>query len=116
MCDETVPCKCTRDTRVILRAQHVQRQDALRSMWWRLRSAEQLSEAEDDLLLQKVEEEWDDAIHIASPDDPLRSLCGRYGRNLADLPDRPGGSEGCWTCLHKADDLAKAEQRELVTA
>lgn len=115
MCELPVPCACTLEQRDARRAQHIERQDALRAMWSRLLEAGQLSEAESDLLIHQIESEWDDAIHIASPDDPLRSLCGSYGRNLCDLPERPDGMSGCWGCLQRADELAPAE-REMATA
>ncbi len=115
MCDEPVPCACTLEQRDARRAEHIKRQDDLRAMWSRLRDAKQLSDAESELLIHQVEREWDDAIHIASPDDQLRSLCGQYGRNLCDLPERPDGWAGCWQCLTNADKLASAE-REMATA
>jgi len=115
MCDLPVPCQCTLEKRAERRSEHIERQDALTAMWSRLRRAGQLSEVEDELLQRQIEQEWDDAIHIASPDDPLRSLCGSYGRNLCDLPERPDGWAGCWGCLQRADELAKSTQ-ELVTA
>jgi hypothetical protein len=108
MCDLPMPCQCTLERRATNREEHIQRQDALRAMWSRLRDAGQLSEVEDALLIRQIEQEWDDAIHIASPDDPLRSLCGQYGRNLADLPEKPDSWGGCWTCLQRADELAPA--------
>lgn len=110
MCDDPVPCPCTVERRSKLRGEASQRQDDLRAMWSRLRSAGQLTAAEDELLVRKIEEEWDDAIHIASPDDPLRSLCGSYGRNLTDLPERPDGASGCWGCLDRADAVSSARE------
>lgn len=115
MCDLPTPCACTLEKRARLRDEHMQRQDVLRAMWSRLRAARQLSEAEDALLIRQIEQEWDDAVHIASPDAPLRSLCGQFGRNLCDLPERPDSWAGCWTCLTLADALAPA-QAEMVTA
>lgn len=115
MCDNPVPCACTLEKRAKIRDEHIQRQDTLRAMWSRLLDAGQLTDSESALLIKKIEIEWDDAIHIASPDDPLRSLCGSYGRNLVDLPERPDGIAGCWGCLHRADELAPA-QAELVSA
>ena len=115
MCDLPVPCKCTLEQRAKSRAEHIERSDALRSMASRLALVGQISHAEIDLLYRQAEHEWDDAIHIASLDDPLRSLCGQMGRNLCDLPDRPDGGSGCWTCLQRADELAPATP-ELVTA
>lgn len=117
MCDKPVPCDCTRRSRASLRAECIARQDALRALWSRLRSAGQLSEKEDELLMWEAEGAWDDAIHIASADDPTRSLCGQYGRNLCDLPERPDGGSGCWTCLARADALAtETATQELVPA
>lgn len=116
MCDETVPCACTLEKRAKLRAEHQQRSDAYGDLAFRLSSAGQISEAERDMLYAQSEAEWDDAIHIASPDDPLRSLCGQYGRNLADLPDRPDGASGCWGCLQRADKMETAAAKDLVTA
>lgn len=116
MCEQPVPCQCTLDRREQLRAEHAARSDTLGKLAYRLSETNQISEAERDLLYRQAEQEWDDAIHVASPDDPLRSLCGSYGRNLADLPDRPDGASGCWTCLHQADELAGASSsRELAT-
>jgi hypothetical protein len=115
MCDRPVPCACTIEQRAKIRAEHIERSDTLRDLAFRLHEGGHASEAEVELLYRQSMEEWDDAIHIASPDDPLRSLCGKEGRNLADLPDRPGGGSGCWTCLLKADELAP-QSKELVTA
>lgn len=115
MCNKPIPCQCTIDRRIELRAEHIQRHDSLSGLAYRLGSSGAISDEERDLLYAQAEGEWDDAIHIASPDDPLRSLCGAYGRNLADLPDRPDGSSGCWTCLTVADKIAPRE-REAVTA
>lgn len=115
MCDKTIPRECTLERRFELRREHIQRHDALGDMAYRLGESGAISEAERDLLYAKAEAEWDDAIHIASPDDPLRSLCGSYGRNLADLPGRPDTGSGCWTCLTLADELAPTA-KELITA
>lgn len=115
MCDDAVPCQCTLDRRAKARTEHVERSDAFRTLAFRLLSAGHATEAEGELLYRQSEQEWDDAIHIASPDDPLRSLCGKYGRNLADLPDKPDGGSGCWGCLQRADALTTTA-RELVTA
>lgn len=115
MCDETVPCRCTLERRFELRREHIQRHDALGDMAYRLGESGAITEAERDLLYSQAEAEWDDAIHIASPDDPLRSLCGSYGRNLADLPERPDSGSGCWTCLTRADEM-KAAEKVLVAA
>jgi hypothetical protein len=49
---------------------------------------------------------WDDAIHIASPQDPTVTLCGNVDRNMVALEDRPDGWAGCWSCLTIADRLA----------
>lgn len=117
MCDEPVPCACTLERRAQLRDEARARSNTLSDLAYRLRKAEQISEGETMFLYAQAEAAWDDAIHIAATDDPLRSLCGLYGRNLTDLPERPGGGEGCWTCLHKADELAAVEQqKELVPA
>ncbi len=113
MCDLPVPCKCTLERRAALRAEHIERSDALRAIAYRLSQSGQITEPERDLLYMQSEQEWDDAIHIASPDDPLRSLCGQYGRNLADLPEKPDGASGCWGCLQRADQLARPTE-ELV--
>lgn len=113
MCDRPVPCACVLERRDKLRGEAIRRRDAFLALARRLHG--QLSEDEAMLLYRQADAEWDDAIHIASPDDPLRSLCGHYGRNLCDLPDRPDGGSGCWTCLQRADELAKAS-REVVTA
>lgn len=115
MCDKSVPCQCTRDRRVELRAEHIQRSDALSALAFKLSEAGQITEAECDLLYAQSENEWDDAIHIASADDPLRSLCGLYGRNLADLPERPDPWSGCWSCLQKAKE-SEPQVAELATA
>lgn len=113
MCDLPVPCQCTLERRARYRAEHIARHDALRAITLRL--GDQMTEDERDVLYRQADQEWDDAIHIASPDDPLRSLCGQYGRNLCDLPERPDGGSGCWTCLQRADEIATPE-RQLVTA
>lgn len=115
MCDLPTPCGCTLANRTKLRAEYMQRSDAISTLAYRLSRAGQITEEERELLYRQAEQEWDDAIHIASPDDPLRSLCGHYGRNLADLPDRPDAAAGCWTCLTKADALAP-RAREAVPA
>lgn len=106
MCDNPVPCACTVEQRVKVRAEHIARSDALQAMAFRLSDAGAISDDEMNLLYAQALEEWDDAIHIASPDDPLKSLCGKRGRNLADLPDRPDSGSGCWTCLTVADKIA----------
>ena len=116
MCDDPVPCECTRDRRVTRRREHMARSDALRSVASRLHLAGQITDEEATLMYREANEAWDDAIHIASADDPLRSLCGYFGRNLMDLPARPDGGSGCWSCLTKADELAEAEAKELVPA
>jgi hypothetical protein len=117
MCDAPVPCQCTLERRAEARKECIARQEALLAVIRRLRDLKvPLSEKELVLLLDKAEEEWDDAIHIASPDDPLVSLCGRRGRNLADLPDRPDSWSGCWGCLTRADALESADEKELVNA
>lgn len=116
MCDLPVPCECTLEKRAKARAEHIERHETLEQLAFDLYSAGQITEDERNLLYDQAAREWDDAIHISSPDDPLRSLCGQYGRNLADLPERPGGMEGCWTCLIKADALASQEGREAVPA
>ena len=108
-------CDCPLEKRAKRRAEHMQRHDDLAALAYRLHKTGAVTEAEAHLLYQQAESEWDDAFHIASPDDPLRSLCGLYGRNLFDLPERPDGGQGCWTCLHRADELAP-QPRELVTA
>jgi len=115
MCDKPVPCQCTLDRRAALRAEHIKRHEAFLELAYRLSWSGAVSDEERDLLYRQADEEWDDAIHIAAPDDPLRSLCGSYGRNLCDLPERPNSGSGCWGCLQRADELAKPE-RELVTA
>lgn len=115
MCDNPVPCACILERRASLRGEHIARSDALRAMTARLHSGGAISDAERDLLYAKSEEEWDDAVHIASPHDPLRSLCGKLGRNLADLPDRPDSFSGCWTCLTVADQVSP-RARETVPA
>lgn len=104
MSERIVP-RCIAERRAALRAEHITRHEALGSLAYRLSTCGYITEEERDLLYTKAEEEWDDAIHVASPDDPLRSLCGSYGRNLADLPDMPDAGSGCWTCMHKADEL-----------
>jgi hypothetical protein len=46
----------------------------------------------------------DDAVHVASPWEPRKSLCGQWNRrNLAPL-DRTGLDEGsgCWSCMDAA--------------
>lgn len=103
---------CVREHRIKIRAEHIARHDALSALAYRLHTAGQISEDEAMLLYRKAEEEWDDAIHIASPDDPLVSLCGHRGRNLADLPTIPDGGSGCWTCIGKALELIPVEARE----
>ena len=109
MCENPVPCACTLEKRSAARREHIERHASLARLGFDLYAAGQITEEERDLLLYQSEREWDDAIHIACPDDPLVSLCGLRGRNLADLPERPGGMEGCWTCLIKADSLAPKE-------
>ncbi len=115
MCDEPVPCACTLERRIKLREQHIKLRDDLSSLAYRLHKDGHIDDNEMWLLYSRAEDAWDDAIHIASSDDPLRSLCGQFGRNLTDLPDRPDGGSGCWTCLMKADEL-QPKERELVHA
>ena len=115
MCDKPVPCQCTLDRRAELRSQQIARSEQFANLAHRLAEAGQITDEERDFLYTQAESEWDDAIHIASPDDPLRSLCGSYGRNLCDLPERPDSWGGCWTCLIRADELAPATP-ELATA
>ncbi len=115
MCDKPVPCACTLEKRDKLRKQHIAKSEAFRDLAYRLHTAGHISENEAMFLYAESEAAWDDAIHIASPDDPLRSLCGQYGRNLADLPERPDSWGGCWTCLTKADEL-QPKERELAHA
>lgn len=115
MCDQTVPCACTLEKRAKARAEHIERHEALGRLAYDLYQSAAITEDEMYLLFGQAEREWDDAIHIASPADPLRSLCGLRGRNLADLPERPDSWAGCWTCLIKADELA-AKAREAVPA
>ena len=115
MCDNPVPCACTLERRAKRREEAIAARDRLAAIAYRLHEADPFSD-DSQFLYAQADAAWDDAIHIASPDDPLRSLCGLYGRNLDDLPKRPGGAEGCWSCLHKADEIAAAEQRELVPA
>jgi hypothetical protein len=51
---------------------------------------------------------WDDAIHVAAPWDERTTLCGNWDRNRVALDaPRPGGMEGCWTCLLTAEWLDK---------
>jgi hypothetical protein len=114
MCDKPVPCACTIEQRAKIRAEHIARSDALEAIVRRL--GDQLTEDEALRIYSAAMEEWDDAIHIATPGEPLRSLCGKMGRNLADLPDRPDGGSGCWTCLTKADKIAPLPRREAVPA
>jgi hypothetical protein len=114
MCDNPTPCACTIERRKTLRAEAIARSDAFRDLARRLHG--QITDDEAMLLYRQAETEWDDAIHIAAPSDPLRSLCGQLGRNLADLPERPGGGSGCWTCLQRADELARVPEREAVAA
>lgn len=116
MCSLPVPCQCVLEKRAKRRDDHMNRSQALEDIAYRLSEAGQITEAERDLLYEQALSTWDDAIHIASPDDPLRSLCGHYGRNLTDLPDRPDGMSGCWTCLGEADKLSPQEAREAVLA
>lgn len=106
MCDLPVPCACTLEKRDKIRAAHIERSDALQALAYKLSKAGHVSDQECELILLQAASEWDDAIHIASPTDPLQSLCGHFGRNLTDLPERPDGWSGCWTCLLKADELA----------
>jgi hypothetical protein len=115
MCDAPVPCECTLERRAKLRSEHIERSERFSGLAYRLSVAGEITEEERDLLYAQSEREWDDAIHIASPDDLLRSLCGQYGRNLCDLPERPDGGSGCWTCLQRADELAPAHV-EMATA
>lgn len=115
MCDLPTPCGCTLERRNQLRAEHIERSDAITALASRLRREGHVSDDEALTLYSQAEKEWDDAIHIASPDDPLRSLCGLYGRNLDDLPERPDGMSGCWTCLIRAEELSPAAAREMVT-
>ena len=113
MCEEPVPCACTLERREKLRAEHIARSDGLSKLAYRLRADKQISEDEAMLLYAQAEHEWDDAIHIASPDDPVKSLCGHEGRNLVDLPTMPDSWSGCWTCITKAEEiLPKKEERE----
>lgn len=116
MCDLPVPCECTLEKRAKLRAEHVERHETLEQLAYDLYSSAAITEDEMYLLYDQAAREWDDAIHIASPGDPLRSLCGFYGRNLDDLPKRPDSMSGCWTCLIEADKLAPQETREAVPA
>ena len=114
MYDLPEPCGCTLKKRAELRDEHMKRSGELSKLASRLCKAGAITDDEAALLYQQSEEAWDDAIHIASPSDPLRSLCGSLGRNLVDLPERPDGMSGCWGCLVRAD--AEADQRELATA
>lgn len=115
MCENPVPCACTLEKRAKARAEHIARHEMLGRLAYDLYSTGAITEDEMYLLYGQSEREWDDAIHIASPNDPLQSLCGQYGRNLDDLPKRPDSMSGCWTCLIKADELA-AQAQEAVPA
>lgn len=115
MCENPVPCACTLETRARLREQHMARADAFSKLAYRLRGEGHITEDEAYLLYRQSESEWDDAIHIASPDNPMLSLCGNLGRNLVDLPERPDSWGGCWTCLMRADEIAPVA-KELATA
>lgn len=114
MCDAPTPCACTLERRDALRAEAIARSDAFRDLARKMYG--QITDDEAMLLYRQAETEWDDAIHIATPDDPLRSLCGQIGRNLCDLPERPDGGSGCWTCLTRADELARPADLEAVAA
>ena len=103
MCENPVPCACTLEKRAKARAEHMQRHDALGRLAHDLYTSAAITEDEMYLLYRQAEKEWDDAIHIASPNDPLVSLCGLRGRNLSDLPERPDSIGGCWTCLIKSE-------------
>jgi hypothetical protein len=102
--------------RVKRRREHIARSDALRNLGYRLSTEGVASEEEVALLYAQSAMEWDDAIHIASPDDPLRSLCGLFGRNLTDLPDKPDSWGGCWTCLDRAAEQGRQGAEELAVA
>jgi hypothetical protein len=116
MCDLPEPCECTLTKRVALRTEHIARHEALSHLAFRLSKTAVITDAERDLLYRQAEEEWDDAIHIATPGDPLRSLCGMLGRNLVDLPECPDTWAGCWGCLDRAAKLMKPEAAEVELA
>ncbi len=116
MCDEPVPCQCTLDRRVELRRQHIELHDRLSNLAYRLWKEGHVNEEERDVLFSQAEEAWDDAIHIADPTDPLRSLCGSYGRNLCDLPEVPDKWGGCWGCMDRAAKMMKPEAAEVELA
>lgn len=83
------------------------RQEQIFAIAYRLH--EEGREEESVLLYSFGEAEWDDAIHIASPWNGHMSLCGNKGRNLVPLDgERPGGVEGCWTCLQQVERLVRA--------
>lgn len=87
---------------------HQERQRALIDLAYRLREAGDIEAS--DLLYAVGEDEWDDAIHIASPLDGHVSLCGLRGRNLAQLDGEwPDSGSGCWGCLGLAERLATKE-------
>lgn len=70
-----------------------------------------MSAADKELLLDVVNRvAWDDAIHIAAPWDDRVTLCGNWDRNRISLDgERPGGLEGCWTCLMAAEWFDKTK-------
>lgn len=113
MCDEPVPCACTLARRKALLKKHIERHDQWNALASKLRAAGAVTDDEALLIYMQAEQEWDDAVHIASPDDPVKSLCGHEGRNLVDLPTFPDSWSGCWTCLTRAEKLLpKKEERE----
>lgn len=116
MCDLPVPCACTIEERTIRRREHQERAVMIESIAGRLARSGAITDPEACVLFSLAEREWDDAVHIASPDDPLRSLCGLYGRNLVELPNvgYHGGQE-CWTCFYHESVVANANA-ELVTS
>ena len=58
------------------------------------------------------QDEADDAIHIAAPWEPRKSLCGQWNRrNLAPFEEPPsGGEQRCWSCLDAGKWLADISQ------
>ena len=100
-------CDSRCDPHIEERNRLIAKQEVLLDIAYRVDKSGVLSEDEVSLLYAEAEAVWDDGIHIASPTNGHLSLCGQRGRNLAPLSgDRPGGGEGCWTCLTMADRFA----------
>jgi len=60
-------------------------------------------------------DEMDDAVHMAAPWEPRKSLCGQWNRrNLVPRDNRPDPWAGCWSCL-QADDWIRGREMQHMT-